>query len=96
MKNSILLQPVISEKSYILANSQNKYVFLVDPKSEKIEIAKEVEKKHKVKVLAVNIITRPGKMRKNWSLNKSYRNEDMKKAIVTLKKGDKIEEFLNI
>lgn len=96
MKSSILLQPVISEKSYILANSQNKYVFLVDPKSEKIEIAKEVEKKHKVKVLAVNIITRPGKMRKNWSLNKSYRNEDMKKAIVTLKKGDKIEEFLNI
>lgn len=96
MKTNILIQPVISEKSYVLANSQNKYVFLVDPKSEKIEIAKEVEKKYKVKVLKVNVITRPGKVGRIWKLNKKYRNEDTKKAVVTLKKGDKIEEFLNI
>lgn len=96
MKTNIILQPVVSEKSYVLANSLNKYVFLVSPDSEKIEIKKEIEKLHKVKVLSVNIITRPGKMGRIWKLNKKYRNEDMKKAVVTLKKGDKIEEFLNI
>lgn len=96
MKTSVLLQPVVSEKSYLLANSQNKYVFLVEKTAEKIEIAKEVEKKHKVKVLSVNTVNRPGKMRKDWKHNKGYRSQDMKKAIVTLKKGDKIDEFLNI
>ena len=37
MKTSVLLQPVVSEKSYLLANSQNKYVFLVEKTAEKIE-----------------------------------------------------------
>ncbi|MCK9368733.1 50S ribosomal protein L23 [Candidatus Dojkabacteria bacterium] len=96
MENNVLLQPVVSEKSYVLANSSNKYVFLVNKDTNKIEIKKEVEKKYKVKVLAVNIITRPGKMKREFKRNKKYRNEDEKKAVVTLKKGDKIAEFLNI
>ncbi len=96
MKSNILLQPVISEKSYIMANAMNKYVFLVDHSASKIEIEKEVEKQYKVKVTDVNTVVRPGKLKRNWKTRAQIRRSDEKKAIVTLKKGDKIEEFLNI
>lgn len=90
------LQPMISEKSYTTANSDNKYTFLVDTGANRIEIKKAVESKYKVKVEGVNILTRPGKISRDWKTNRSTRKSDMKKAIVTLKKGDKIDEFLKI
>jgi len=90
------LKPVVSEKSYSLANTQNKYTFLVDGKANKIEVAQEVEKEYKVKVTKVNSIVRPGKLRRDYKTNKKYRAEDITKVVVTLKKGDKIDEFLNI
>lgn len=92
----IVLKPVVSEKSYSLANESNKYVFFVDSGVNKIEIKSAVEKKYKVKVLSVNIVIKPGKMVRDWKSNKSTRKSDRRKAIVTLKKGDKIDEFLNI
>lgn len=92
----IVLKPVVSEKSYSLANESNKYVFFVDSGVNKIEIKNAVEKKYKVKVLSVNIVIKPGKMVRDWKSNKSTRKSDKRKAIVTLKKGDKIDEFLNI
>ena len=90
----IVLKPVVSEKSYSLANESNKYVFFVDSGVNKIEIKNAVEKKYKVKVLSVNIVIKPGKMVRDWKSNKSTRKSDKRKAIVTLKKGDKIDEFL--
>ena len=90
------IQPVITEKSYALANAQNKYTFLVPMGVSKIEIGKEVEKKYKVKVEEVNTTVRPGKLIRDWKPRQSKRKEDMKKAVVQLKKGDKIDEFLNI
>jgi len=92
----IVLQPVISEKSYSLANESNKYVFFVDSDINKIEIKSAIEKKYKVKVTDVNITVRLGKRFRDYKTNISYRKEDKKKAVVTLKKGDKIDEFLNI
>jgi len=92
----IVLKPVVSEKSYSLANESNKYVFFVDSGVNKIEIKNAVEKKYKVKVLDVNITVRIGKSFRDYKTNKSFRKEDKKKAVVTLKKGDKIDEFLNI
>ncbi|MDY0096887.1 MAG: 50S ribosomal protein L23 [Candidatus Dojkabacteria bacterium] len=92
----IMLKPVVSEKSYGLANASNKYVFFVDTGVNKIEIKKAVEKKYKVTVLDVNTVVKPGKGFKDWKSNKSFRKSDKRKAIVTLKKGDKIDEFLNI
>jgi len=91
---NIELQPVISEKSYSIANAQNKYTFIVDRGVNKIEIEKAVETKYKVKVEKVNSTVRPGKGFKNWKTNKSYRKSDKVKYTVTLKKGDKIDEFL--
>ena len=91
---NIELQPVISEKSYSIANAQNKYTFIVDRGINKIEVGKAVETKYKVKVEKVNSTVRPGKGFKNWKTNKSYIKSDKVKYTVTLKKGDKIDEFL--
>lgn len=96
MKSNVVLQPVISEKSYALANAENKYTFLVDTKSSKIEVAKEIESRYKVKVVSVNTTVKPGKMKRDLVSYKKFRRNDMKKAVIKLKKGDKIEEFLNI
>ncbi|MCD4811147.1 50S ribosomal protein L23 [bacterium] len=93
---NIKLQPVVSEKSYALANSQNKYTFLVEGGINKIEIRKLIEKEYKVKVLKVNTVVRPGKLYRDYKTNKKFRKTDSIKAIVTLKAGDKIDEFLNI
>jgi len=90
------LKPLVTEKSYALANALNKYMFLIPRGVNKIQIRQEVEKKYKVKVIGVNMIVRPGKLFKDLKKRKTYRKEDMKKAVVQLKKGDKIDEFLNI
>lgn len=95
MKNkTIKLQPMISEKSYAMANAENKYTFLVGRGNNKIEIANAVETKYKVKVLNVNSTVKPGKMKRDLRTYKARREADMVKVIVTLKKGDKIDEFL--
>jgi large subunit ribosomal protein L23 len=90
----IKIQPLISEKSYAMANSQNKYIFLVSRGTNKIEMGKAVEIKYKVKVESINSVVKPGKMKRDWKTGKTTRKSDMLKMIVTLKKGDKIDEFL--
>lgn len=89
----IKIQPVISEKSYDLANSANKYTFFVVRGANKIEVKKAIQTKYKVKVLSVNSIVKPGKMKRDVRTYKSRRVSDKMKIIVTLKKGDKIDEF---
>ncbi|WKZ30759.1 MAG: 50S ribosomal protein L23 [Candidatus Dojkabacteria bacterium] len=95
MKRNAIIQPVISEKSYDMANAQNKYVFYVDPAASKVEIAKAIEGEYKVKVVSVNTTVRPGKIRRDWRYSKSTRISDRKKAVVKLKDGDKIDDFFN-
>jgi large subunit ribosomal protein L23 len=95
MESKFRLQPVISEKSYSLANSANKYTFWVLGKATKIDIRKDVETKYKVKVESVKVLAKPGKMKRDLVSYRFFRAEDGKKAIVQLKKGDKIDEFLN-
>lgn len=90
----IKIQPVISEKTYSQANELNKYTFLVPRGVNKIEIKKIVEKNYKVKVMDSNSVVKPGKEKRDWKTNKRTRKSDMVKMIFTLKKGDKIDEFL--
>lgn len=94
--NEVKLQPVVSEKSYNTANADNKYTFLVTRGFNKKEIEKAVEKKYKVHVEKVNSTVRPGQKYRNYKTNQLYRRSDLVKYVVTLKKGDKIDEFLNI
>ncbi len=95
MENNIVIKPHITEKSFALANAFNKYVFITEDKVNKIELKKYVEKEYKVKVENVSSMTQPGKKHIDWKTNRKFRKSDRKKYIVQLKKGDKIDEFLN-
>lgn len=86
----VLKRPIISEKSFISADA-GKYVFLVDRSATKQEIEKAVETAFKVNVIDVNTIIMKGKLKRFGK--KLGRRQDYKKAIVTLKKGETIEEF---
>ena len=89
----IILQPIISEKSVRL-KEENKYVFKVAWEANCSEIGKAIEEKFKTKVTKVNIIKMPGKKK---SLGRySGKTSRWKKAIVTLKAGEKIKELENI
>ncbi len=92
MKNprDVIKNPVISEKSYKLIE-ENKYVFAVDPEARKEEIKDAIEAIFKVKVRSVNTLVKPGK-KKRQGLT-SGRTPSIKKAVVTLAAGDKIEFF---
>jgi large subunit ribosomal protein L23 len=90
---SILIQPRISEKAGKMAE-MNKYVFLVASQTNKVEVKKAVEAAYKVKVTRVNVIRNEGKVR-NFGRTKG-KTADFKKAIVTLKKGDKIEGLTDV
>lgn len=83
-----LLGARISEKANHLI-AKNKYVFNVKKGSNKVEIKKAVERTYKVKVIQVNIVNNQGKNRRYGNI--SGRTSGFKKAIITLKKGDKIE-----
>ena len=89
---SILLRPVISEKSYALMD-QNTYVFIVDPRASKIEIRGAVEAAFGVRVASVNTLVRKGKRKRQRRLATFGKRPDTKRAIVRLIGDDRIELF---
>ena len=86
----ILVEPWITEKSHQLLES-NKYIFRVSENSTKSQIGKSIESLYKVTVEGVNIVNIPSKKRIYG--RKVGRKSGYKKAIITLKEGDKIELF---
>ncbi|MFJ8084934.1 large subunit ribosomal protein L23 [Streptomyces sp. SAI-170] len=86
----VLIKPVVSEKSYALLD-ENKYTFIVDPRSNKTQIKQAVETVFEVKVTGVNTINRVGK-RKRTRTGFGQRAAT-KRAIVTLAEGDRIDIF---
>ena len=94
---SVLISPVMSEKSNKLAESLNKFVFKVDNKANKLDIKKSIEERFKVKVKKVATINQRGKI-KNTSMRSGgkvirtsgYRS-GFKKAIITLMDGHTID-----
>ena len=89
----VLKRPVITEKSVGLIE-ENKYSFWVDKAANKIEIKAAVEKMFKVKVVDVKTINVNGKKKRVGRF--VGKTADRKKAIVTLKAGDRIEGFAGL
>lgn len=90
LASRVLIEPWITENTTAMLE-ENKYVFKITPKATKKDVKKSVEDLYKVNVLAVNTIKIPRKFRvqgrsQGWKAG-------MKKAIITLKEGDKIEFF---
>lgn len=86
----VLRRPVITEKTSQL-QALGKYAFEVADEANKNQIKEAVEKSFKVNVTAVNIISVPSKQRRLG--RQQVLTSPWKKAIVTLKTGDKIELF---
>lgn len=94
--NQILVKPLITEKmTNISAAQAGKYGFLVNPKANKIEIKKAIEKKFNVHVVDIQTINHPGKMKSQFRKSGRFEGKTArtKKAIVTLKEGETIELF---
>jgi large subunit ribosomal protein L23 len=84
----VILAPVITEKATV-ASERNQVIFKVASKATKPQIKEAVEKLFDVKVKAVNTLNRKGKF-------KAFRGRpgmqaDVKKAIVTLEEGHRID-----
>ena len=86
---SIIKKPWVTEKATNLS-AQGKYVFLVKKKASKPEIKKAIKEIYKVEVVDVNVVNRPPK-RKRFGNAMKGAQESYRKAIVTLKTGQKID-----
>ena len=83
-----ILFPVVTEKSTNLSE-QNKIIFKVPTRANKVSLKKNIEKIFKVNVTKVNIIIK--KKRSKLVRGKKVKVKGYKKAIVTLKKGQNID-----
>lgn len=86
----ILVEPWITEEASRIAEL-NKYIFKVAKDADKGQIKKAVEEVYKVTVLSVNTVNIPAKKRMRGA--KVGWKSGHKKAIITVKEGDKIELF---
>jgi large subunit ribosomal protein L23 len=87
----IIQRPLVTEKSLAQNSERNKVSFLVDLDANKQEIRAAVEHIFAVKVLEVNTVYLRGKRKRTRT--REGKRPDQKKAIVTLREGDKIEFF---
>jgi len=91
----VIQKPIITEKSTVLKETSNKYVFKVDPGANKKQIKQAVEALFNVTVLDVKTAVFRGK--RSVVMNRAGRFEGIKpawkKAYVTLADGDSIEIF---
>ena len=89
--HDIIIRPLVTEKSTIQREGQNQYSFKVDKRANKIRIKDAVERLFKVKVREVRTVTVRGKVKR---LGRRFgKRPDWKKAIVTVKEGDRIDFF---
>ncbi|MCX6843671.1 MAG: 50S ribosomal protein L23 [candidate division WOR-3 bacterium] len=85
----VILSLVVTEKAERLKAEQSRYTFKVARTANKIEVRDAVERLFKVHVRDVHVMNYLGKMRRVGRF--SGRRPDWKKAVVTLKKGERIE-----
>lgn len=88
--NSILIEPVLSEKSNLM-REEGQYVFKVDPRADKIMVMEAVRRIFKVNPVScriINVSSKPKRLR-----GRPGRTAEWKKAIVKLPKGETIRVF---
>jgi len=87
----LILEPIVSEKSYDLIEDLRTYTFRVDPRANKTEIKQAIQQIFGVKVVSVNTMNRKGKLKRTgWVMG---RRADTKRALVTLAAGEEIDIF---
>jgi len=94
----VLVRPLVTEKMTAKNTELNQFGFIVAKRANKIQIKAAVESLYSVNVLDVNTMVYAGK-RKFRGTRRGYvqgRTNAFKKAIVTLKEGDKIDFYSNV
>lgn len=81
---------ILTEKATLLAETQNKYVFRVSPDANKKQIKEAIEILFKKTVVAVNTANYAGKKKRERRADFG-RKPHWKKAVVTIKKGEKLD-----
>lgn len=95
---NVIIKPILTEKMTAEADKLGHYGFLVDTRANKLEIRKAVEQMYNVTVCNVNTISEKGKLKARYT-KAGYligRTNAVKKAVVTLKEGEKIDFYSNI
>lgn len=87
----VLVRPVVTEKSTI-GSEVGQYTFEVDMRANKLQIKDAVETAFSVTVEDVNVMVMPAKVTRRGK-REIMRQNKWKKAIVTLKPGDRIQLF---
>ncbi|MDF0650905.1 MAG: 50S ribosomal protein L23 [Nitrospira sp. LK265] len=87
----VLIRPLLTEKLTGLREKTNTVGFVVHPDANRIQVRQAVETLLKVKVRKVNIMNIGGKVKRLGRF--SGRRSDWKKALVTLKAGEKLEMY---
>lgn len=91
---SILKSGILTEKASRLHESENKYTFKVGKMATKGQIKEAVEKLYGVTVIDINVLGNREKTKRSWvGSRKKYYREAVKKAIVQLKSGDKLNLY---
>jgi large subunit ribosomal protein L23 len=88
----VLRRPVVTEKSSRLGDESNQYVFEVDKRANKVLVKQAVEKAFNVTVVDVNVMIIRAKMGR-FGRRIVIKNPAWKKAVVTLKPGERIAFF---
>jgi len=88
---SVIIKPLVTEKSTHLQTTRNAYAFEVNGESNKLQIKDAVEKLYNVKVMDVRTMVRKGKPRRTKT--KVVKGPSFKRAIVVLDENSKIELF---
>ena len=91
--HEIIRKPLITEKNAAL-QAEGKYSFEVDKRANKVQVKNAVETGFKVTVTAVNVVSMRGKSKRMG--RRIVQTPNWKKAVVTLKPGDKIDLFENV
>jgi large subunit ribosomal protein L23 len=88
---AIILRPLVTEKSMRESSEHNKYSFKVDPRANKIQIARAIEAIFNVRVTDVHTMNVIGKARRRSYKYRIGKTAKWKKAIVTLAQGSSID-----
>lgn len=89
--HTVLVRPLLTEKMTALRERANQVGFLVRADANRVQIKRAIESLLKVKVERVNVMTVKGKVKRLGRF--AGKRPDWKKAVVTLKKGEKLELY---
>jgi large subunit ribosomal protein L23 len=93
VEEKVLIQPIVSEKSFKSVADENVYTFKVSKNSNKMDISDAIEKEFDVTVEKVRVVNVRPRIVKFGKARKTGYRSSWKKALVKLSSGDKIEIF---